>query len=517
MEFLFLVLLIVANGVFALSEMAVVSSRKARLQAIAEEGSDGAKAALKLIEQPNRFLSTVQIGITLIGIMAGAFGGAALSEPVSQWLQTTFDMTQRTAGTVSVALIVGLTTYLSLVIGELVPKRIALSNPEMIARRMAVPMTYLSRIAAPLVWVLSNSTLLITKLLGVKQNPDIQVSEMEVLAMVREGVESGTFAEDEQVMVEGVMRLDAIRIGSLITPRTEVTALDINDERDTLRTKISDKTFATYPVINGSMDKVLGVVRAKDVLVCLLNHKDIDLESIMIEPLFIPESLTVSHALEQFKRTGMHTAMVVGEYGGIEGLVRMHDILEQIVGELDEGELATHMPEAVKRDDGSWLLDGKISVDKLRTFYPDITIPENEDGHYETLAGFIMVRLGRVPVVGDKFIWDLVRFEVVDMDDTRIDRVMTSSVPVEHKATADSVKTPVIPIENAKLLENASNEDTNDRVKTQTLHELPAKQPAKQAEPATGTETETAGENSAETDTPEPSESTEPEEAEEKS
>ncbi|MGB1287798.1 MAG: hemolysin family protein [Aggregatilineales bacterium] len=468
MALLFLILLIMLNGVFALSEMAIVSSRKARMQAMADEGSKGAAAALKLMAEPNRFLSTVQIGITLIGILAGAFGGAALSEPLRTFLIDNFDLTLRTAGTLSVGLIVALTTYLSLVIGELVPKRVALSNPERIARRIAVPMTYLSRVTAPLVWFLSNSTMLVTSLLGVKASDENAITEMEVLAMMREGVESGMFAADEHEMVEGVMRLDEIRVGMLVTPRTEIAALDLADDRDTIRTKISDRPFATYPVIDGSMDKIIGVVRSRDLLVSLLNHKDINLENLMKEPVLIPESLTVADALEQFKRTGMHTAMVVGEYGGIEGLVRMHDVMEQIVGELDEGEMATHLPEAFQRDDGSWLLDGKYSMSKLVGIYPALSIPDNEQGNYETLAGFVMVRLGRVPHVGDKFKWEHLNFEVVDMDAMRVDRIMVSEAPVQQ-VIPETENVPVIPQANAELIENngIDGSDSDDEPVTQ--------------------------------------------------
>lgn len=408
-----------------MSEMAVVSSRKARLQSLADEGDESAVRALALIEHPNRFLSTVQIGITLIGVLAGAFGGTAVSGPIADQLVQTFpDLEPATASTIAVGLIVGLTTYLSLVIGELVPKRIALSSPEAVARLIAGPMTLLSKLATPVVWLLSTSTSVVVRFLPIKPDDSPDVTEMEVLSMIRQGVDVGIFAKDEEEMVEGVMRLDEIRVGSVITPRTEVVYLDIEDDAETIQERIASNPYTTYPVVQNNMDRVLGIVRVKDLLSSLLKDQTLDLEAIMLQPLLIPESVTVAHALEQFKSTGIHTGLVVGEYGGIEGLVRMHDIIEQIFGELDEGEYANHDPDTIQRGDGSWLLAGQVSLDKLADIYPEFDIPDNERGNYETLAGFVMSRLGRVPSVTDTFEWQDLVFEVVDMDDVRIDRVL---------------------------------------------------------------------------------------------
>lgn len=425
MEFLIIVGLIILNGVFAMSEIAVVSARRARLEVMStEEKNKGASAALKLIEHPNRFLSTVQIGITFVGVLAGAFGGQTVARDIEQFVRDNIPALASYADTIGVITIVGVTTYLSLVIGELVPKRIAMNDPESISAIIARPMRLLSRIMSPFVWFLSVSTSLVVRLIGIEQNTDARVSEMEILSMVREGTEAGVFGYDEEDMIEGVMRLDERRVGSVITPRTEIIWLHVDDDVDKIRERITGSKFTTYPVIDESMDNVLGIVRSRDLLSQILSGQALDLKAIMYEPLFMPETVTISDVVNRFKETGIHTAMIVGEYGGIEGMVRMHDIIEEIFGELDGGEYDTEEPDIMQRTDGSYLFDGQVALEELNDIFVDFTIPERERGNYETIAGFVMARLGRVPVATDHFEYEGLYFEVVDMDEVRVDKVL---------------------------------------------------------------------------------------------
>lgn len=418
--------LFILNGLFAMSELAVVSARRARLQTMADAGDSQAKAALKLVQQPDQFLSTVQIGITLIGIFAGAFGGSALADDMAKILRDIAPELGSSADTIGLVLIVLLTTYLSLVIGELVPKRLALLNAEGIARRVARPMSLLAQVTRPLVWVLTQSTALVLRLLGIRETAPPPVTEMEVITMIREGVNAGVFGESEDEMVQGVLRLDERRIGSIITPRTETIWLDINDPEDVIRNKITENPYSAYPVARGSMDDIVGIVRSKDILAQLMTENTLDLHSVMIKPHFIPESVTVFDALEHFKWSGVHTALIVGEYGGIEGLVRMHDIIELIFGELDVEQIDAHDPDMRRREDGSWLLGGQVSMEQLEELYPNVKFPESDN--YETLAGFVMAQLREVPDEADHFEYGGLKFEIVDMDGVRVDKVLVSSI-----------------------------------------------------------------------------------------
>jgi len=432
MELLLLLALIVLNGVFSMSELAVVSARKARLQQQANNGDEGAVIALRLAQQPNRFLSTVQIGITLIGIIAGAVGGAAIARqliPVIQQLPALEPYAEELA----FGLVIALTTYLSLVIGELVPKRLALKDPEGIAVLVARPMSLLSMLATPIVWFLSKSTETVVYLLGVRGAEGPPITEGEILAMMREGYQFGVFAEDEPQMVRGVLRLDDIRIGGIVTPRPDIVWLDINDDTATIKAKLLQMPYSTYPVIEDNMDHIRGMVRLKDLLFQLVQSETVDLESVMQKPLFVPESLPTSTVLQRFKQTGIHTAFVVGEHGGIEGVVTLHDIVEEIVGDLDGTSEDEDNREAIQREDGSWLLDGLLPLHRLKEIYPDFSIPEREIGDYETLAGFIMTRLGHIPHPAEHFTWGSLTFEVMDMDDMRIDKVLVK--PAEAQDT----------------------------------------------------------------------------------
>lgn len=427
MELIILLALILLNGVFSLSEMAVVSARKSRLQHRAEQGDESAKLALDLARHPNRLLSTVQIGITLIGILAGAVGGATLADQLLPVIQEVPSL-EPYAEELSFGLVVLLTTYLSLVIGELIPKRIALTNPERTAMFIAQPMAWLSQIATPLVWFLSKSTELGVRILGIRGSQEPPVTEGEIVALMQEGSQYGVFAEDESEMVKGVLRLDDIRVGGIITPRTELVWLDMTDDTETIKAKIIKEPHSVYPVVENDMDHVRGIVKLKDMLAHLVQHDEIDLASIMRKALVLPESVPTAHVLQRFKETGVHTAFIVGEYGGIEGVVTMHDVVEEIVGEIDGHPNVDVDREAVQRADGSWLLDGLLSLYRVEEIYPSFSIPEEELGAYDTLAGFVLARLGHIPECAEYFTWNDLIFEVMDMDEMRIDKVLVRPV-----------------------------------------------------------------------------------------
>jgi putative hemolysin len=424
MELLILLGLILFNGVFAMSEMAIASVRRARLQAQVEQGNHNAKIALELVDSPNRFLSTVQIFITLISIIQGVFGGQAFASGIAQFIRVNIPMLAEFSEPIGYTIIIGATVYLSLVVGELVPKRLALQNAERIAMLVAPPMSFLATLATPLVWLLSKSTNLIIRLLGISAQEENAVTQMEVLAMVEEGVNTGVFEEREQEMVEAVLRLDERRMGSLVTPRTEIVWIDLNDTPEDISRKISQEKYSSYPVGRENVDNIVGIVEAKDLLAQLIKGQPLNIEAAMTPPVFIPESVSAASAIQQFKREGIHTALIVSEYGGIEGMVRMHDIIEQVFGELDGGKLSNTESDAVQRDDGAWIFEGQYMLTKLEEHFPDFDIPFEENGKYETVAGFIMARLGKVPQAHDQFDYRALYFEVLKMEGVRIDKVL---------------------------------------------------------------------------------------------
>lgn len=430
MELLIIIGLIILNGVFALTEMAIVSVRKARLEDRANTGDGRAKVALEMANHPDTALSTIQIGITLVGIFAGAFGGSTLVEPLSDTLLSAIpQLGSRTAAAVSVALVVGLTTYLSLVIGELVPKQIALQNSESISLWMARPLNVLSRIVAPLVWILNLSTRTVIRILGIQESGQDIVTEGEIIALIQKGVDVGIFDDGEEELVRNVMNLDEQRIAGFITPRIDIVTLKLGADNDAIRKVLINNRYATYPVVTGNFDTVKGIVRGKDVVPYLINGESVPLEEVMLQPLFVPESVSASQLLEQFKRSGIHTAIVVDEYGSHIGLIRLHDIIEQIVGEIDGGEFDYSTdPNIVERTDGSYFLDGLLPLPQLEGLFDNFAIPDDESGQYETLAGFIMARLHRIPDVADTFEYEGLLFEIVDMDGKHIDKVMVKTV-----------------------------------------------------------------------------------------
>lgn len=416
--------LLMANGIFAMSEIAIVTARKSRLQELADTGMAKARAALDLANSPNRFLSTVQVGITLVGILAGAFGGGAIRE----WLATQLYAVPIIAPysrSVALALVVITITYFSVILGELVPKRIALGHPESIAMAMAPVMRLLLILSAPLVHLFTFSTDLVFRLVGKRFDERTLVSEEEITTLLRQGTEAGVFKETEQEMVEAVFQLDDMRARGLMTPRTQIIWLDVNDSVEEIRAKLSDSAHSRFPVCEGTLDNVVGIVQAKDLLTNFLSTKNVDLRATIQPADFAPRSMTALQVLDQIKKTSSHIVLVVDEYGGIEGLLTHHDILEAIAGDMPLGAIPTE-PKAVQRKDGSWLLDGMLSIDEFKEIFHLDNLPGEKKDTFQTLGGFIFTQMGRVPAAPEQFEWNGLRFEIVDMDGKRIDKVLVS-------------------------------------------------------------------------------------------
>ena len=423
-EIIVILLLIVVNGLFAMSEIAIISARKARLRQKADEGDHRARIALDLAETPNRFLSTVQIGITLIGILAGAFGGATLAEELGAYLSR-IPLLKLYGEAIGLVVVVLVTTCLSLVIGELVPKRLALNSPERIAAAIASPMRALSVIAYPAVRLLSLSTELVLRILGIRPSTEPPVTEEEIKVLLEQGTEAGVFQEVEQDMVESVLLLDERRAASLMTPRPEIIWLDIEDSLDEVRRKMVASPYSRFPVCQGSLDNVLGEVEARDLLARSLCGEAFELKSLLQRPLYVPETMPALKVLEAFKKSGTQMALVIDEYGSIQGLVTLKDILEAIVGDIPSAEELAE-PQVVQREDGSWLLDGMLPIEEFKDLLGIGELPGEEQGLYQTIAGFVMTQLGHIPVAADHFEWGGLRFEVMDMDGNRVDKVLVA-------------------------------------------------------------------------------------------
>jgi putative hemolysin len=426
-ELVVMLLLILANGVFATAEMALVSARKARLQEWADAGNPRARAALELAQHPGEFLSTVQIGITLVGILAGAFGGARLAAPLADAWRPLPGIGP-SSETLSLGLVVGAIAYLSLVVGELVPKQLALTSPERIATALAGPMRLVARLMSPAVRLLSRSTAAVLGLLRVRPVPEPPVTEVEIRLMMQQGAQAGVFEAAEHAMVQSVFRLGDRRIGALMTPRTDVVWLDLDDPPEEQRRCLLETGHSWLPVGRGALDHLVGIARAKDLLVPLLTGQLAAFEVLIRPPVVVPESLPALRVVERFRQAGLHLALVVDEYGGIQGLVTPIDLLEALVGDLPDAGMAAE-PAVVRREDGSWLVDGMLSADELKTLLPIGALPGEETGAYQTVGGLVMQQLGRIPATGDQFPWGGFRFEVVDMDGHRVDKVLVTSLP----------------------------------------------------------------------------------------
>lgn len=421
-ELVIVILLILANGVFAMSETAFVSARRVRLQQWANEGNAKAAAALEFVNSPNRLLSTVQLGITLIGILAGAFGGATIAGAIAEYMRAV-PWIAPYSDAIALALVVIIITYLSLVIGELVPKRIALNNPERIAMLMVRPMHVLSAIASPFIHLLSLSTEGILRLIGLRPSSEPPITEEEINVLIEEGTQIGTFEAAEQDMIERIFRLGDRRVSALMTHRPDIVWLDINDPLLEITQAIRDSTYSRFPACDGSLDNVLGMLHVKDLLLQSMAGQHLDLKAALQAPIYVIENSSILKVLELFKQTGQQAALVIQEYGDIEGLITFNDILEAIVGDISSRDELDH-PQVVQRDDGSWLLDGMLPIDELKEILNVRVLPEESGGDYETLAGFMLTELGRIPAPADHFEWNKFRFEVMDMDGRRIDKVL---------------------------------------------------------------------------------------------
>lgn len=426
LEVLLIILLIIVNGIFSMSELAIVSAKKLRLQHLAKEGDTSAAAALELANDPNRFLSTIQIGITLVGVFTGAFGGATVAKELSALLSD-IPALDPYSDLLGVGIVVFAITYLSLVIGELVPKRIALHNPEGIATLVSKPMKLLAKLGTPAVALLSVSTNLVLKLFGIRKTAESLMTEEDIRGLLQHGAETGVFEEIEHDMVERVLQLGDRPISSLMTPRNIVEAIDLEDTLEENLQRIRNTPHSIYPVCQGSLDHILGIINVKDLFLQLMTEEALEFSNALQQPVFIPEGLPAIKALETFQKTSKHIALVTDEYGIVQGLVTLTDILEGIVGDIPtEDELADL--QTVQREDGSWLLDGMLPVDQFKDLLEiEADLPEEDKGNYQTLGGFIINRLEKIPVPADYFEWNHYRFEVVDMDGNRVDKVLVFS------------------------------------------------------------------------------------------
>ena len=429
MEIAILFALICLNGLFAMSEIALVTARKARLQKLIDEGDSGAAAAVKLGEDPTRFLSTIQIGITSIGVLNGIVGEAALAEPLSHWL-VSLGVTQAYASFGATALVVLTITYFSIVVGELVPKRIGQSYPETFARLVARPINLLALATKPFVILLSASTRALLRLMGVKETKGTPVTEEEIHAMLVEGTSAGVIESHEHTMVRNVFRLDDRQIGSLMVPRADIVCLDVDDSfEDNLR-HIEESDHARFPVVQGGIENILGVINARQWLSRALKDRtqSQSLRSQSLQaPLYVPETITGMELLDNFRLSDVHMAFVIDEYGEVQGIITLQDLIEAITGEFQPRDPETSW--AVQREDGSWLLDGHIPVPELKDRLNLDTVPEEERGRYHTLSGMIMLLTGTLPKVADAVEWEGWKLEIVDMDGRAIDKVLAMRLP----------------------------------------------------------------------------------------
>lgn len=422
-DFLLVFVLVTANGVFAMAEIALVSARESRLKRMDQSGHQGAKVALKLMEAPTNFLSTIQIGISLVGILAGALSGATLAKHLTPVLEQV-EWLAPYSSTISLALMVILVTYLSLVVGELVPKRLALNNPEGISARLARPMNFLSRLGAPLVRILTFSTEAVVRLLGVKVSEEPPVTEEELKSLLAQGTEAGIFEDTEHEVVRRALELDDRSVTTVMVPRRDVVGLDINDSREEIIGCITECGFSRLPVFDGDFDHVVGIVRVPELLAAYAEGQALDLQDHLYEPVFVPRSATPTQVLELFRNTKIHTVLVVDEYGGTMGLVTPTNILEFIVGQLPTLKSTEDPAEIIKREDGTWLVDGLTSLPNLMARLPNATAFSQISRRIQTVNGFIMNHLGHIPKEGETFIWGHFKFEVIDMDSNRVDKVL---------------------------------------------------------------------------------------------
>lgn len=431
-ELIIIFLLIVLNGIFSMSEIALVSSRKSKLEIQAEEGDKKAQSALDLLNAPDRFLSTVQVGITLIGILTGVFGGASIAGKLSRYF-IRINFFPEYSETLAMIIVVIVITFLSLVVGELLPKRIGLSDPERIAALLARPMDILARVAAPAVWLLSSSTNLLTRLLGIRARGENFISEEEIRSMLEQASDAGEVEKEEHEIVERVFFLGDADAGSLMTPRRDIVALDINDSYEYNKRIIIDAVHANFLVYEGQIDNVVGVLNLKRLVPAVLETGKADLESLISPALFISEKTKAFRLLESMKRSKTHFAVTTNEFGAVTGIITINDLFKALVGNLYN---ENKEPEIVKREDGSYLVDGLISLNEFFRYFGVEDTEDIERKGFFTLGGFVLYLAGNIPSPSDKFFWRGLAFEIIDMDGARVDKVLvkenTGSMPDEN-------------------------------------------------------------------------------------
>jgi putative hemolysin len=421
-EIIIILILLLCNGLLAMAEMSIVSSRKARLHQWSNEGDRGAQLALSIANSPNEFLSTVQIGITLVGIFTGAYGGATIAEELATYLKS-LPALAGYADALAFGLVVAVITYLSLILGELVPKRLALHSPEKIARWIARPMKLLSGIAKPVVALLSASTSMTLRIIGVKETRQPQVTEAEIQILVEQATAEGIFEEVEQDMIARVLMLGDRKVTSVMIPRTDVIWIDVKTPENELTALAADADHDYFPVGEGSVDNLLGVVSSKEIMRRKVRGQPIVLSEIMLQPAYVPENTTALKLLERLQDAQRNLALVLDEYGGFQGMVTIDDVIRAIVGQLPSQGEATRW-EAHKREDGSWLVDAQMPIGEFKARLEIDTLLGEDESQFDTLAGFILFHLERIPRPGEYFDWEELRFEIVDMDRHRIDKVL---------------------------------------------------------------------------------------------
>jgi putative hemolysin len=424
-DVLIILLLVIVNGLFVMAEMAIVSARKVRLQQLVNQGDRRAFRALKLANDPNTILAVGQVGITLIAISLGAFGEKALSKYIAPLLERTglHSYAELMAGALSIIIV----TYLTLIVGELVPKRLALNAPEPIAMAVAGPMGALARTAAPIVYLLSASTEIALRLMGIRPSNEPQVTEEEIRVMIEQGTEAGMFEQEEEDIMKRVFQLGDRRVSALMTPRLEIVWLDVEDTPEETRRAILETAHSRFPVCQGELDNLLGLVQVYDLLMESLSGEELNLVKPLQKPVFVPESTRALKVMELFKQTGTQLAFVVDEYGVVQGLVTLTDILQALVGDIPSME-DLEEPQAIQREDGSWLMDGMMPIYQFKEMLEmeSEEMPGELRGTYQTLGGFVVMHLGKIPASAEHFVWGSLRFEVMDMDGNRVDKVLVS-------------------------------------------------------------------------------------------
>lgn len=430
-EIIIIIILILINGILTMAELAIISSRKYKLLKYEQDGYESARIAINLLEDSTNFLSTVQIGITASNIILGVVGGATLAGPLSKYLEPYIPF----AYTISYIIIVLITTYFTLIVGEIAPKQIAINKPERIAIRFAKPMEELSRICAPIVKLLSDSTNVLLRILGEKTSTKHEITAEEVNLLIEEGIEEGNIEKEEKDIIQRVFRLDAQKVDMIMTPRNEIVWLNLDDSDEENKAKIIESERSIFPVASGELDDFIGVVQAKDLLSSLFNGKKLDMKKELKNPLVVPDNLLSMELLSKFKKNKhyVHMALVVDEFGTVLGLITLNDLLEGIVGDIP-GIDETDDPKAIELKDHSWLMDGRITIDRFKEIF-DITdqeLPNEEEDNFSTIAGFILGYLEKIPEQGETFIWDKFCFEILGLDGNQIDKILIKIIEPEE-------------------------------------------------------------------------------------